>query len=187
MITYSVIKKSQIENARRLDAEYFQPEYLEIEKKLSNLDSKFLDEISESVLSFGAYSLTNNIKWENEGIPYLNVGDIHEGYIDYSNVKHIDEKVDKILQKSQIKEGEIVLTMAGTIGNVAVAHNIKIDHINGNQAIAKIKLKKNISPYYIASFLNSHYGQLQTWREIVSSVQANIFLSTIKKLKIPKF
>ena len=29
MSTYSIIKKSQLEGAKRLDAEYYQPEYLE--------------------------------------------------------------------------------------------------------------------------------------------------------------
>jgi len=184
---YSIIKKSQIESVKRLDAEYFQPEYLEVEKKLNTIKTESLENLAESILSFGAYSLTSNIEWQKEGIPYVNVGDIHGGYIDYSEMKYISEKVDKILQKSQLREKDIVLTMAGTIGNVAVVHNIQNDHINGNQAIAKIKPKKNVSPYYLVAFLNSRYGQLQILREVVSSVQANIFLGPIKKFKIPIF
>ena len=124
MATYSIIKKSQLEGACRLDAEYYQPEYLDVEKKLNIIKTESLEDLTESIISFGAYSLTSNIEWEDSGIPYLNVGDIHEGYIDYSSVKHISEKVDEILQKSQIKEGGVVLTMAGTIGNAAVVHNI---------------------------------------------------------------
>jgi len=187
MAVYSIIKKSQLESAHRFDAEYFQPEYLEAEKKLNSIKTESLENLAESILSFGAYSLTSNIEWKKDGIPYVNVGDIHNGYIDYSNVKFISEEVDKILKKSQLKEKDIVLTMAGTIGNVAVVHNIKNNHINGNQAIAKIKPNKNVSPYYLVAFLNSRYGQLQTLREIVSSVQANIFLGPIKKFKIPIF
>jgi len=187
MITYSIIQKSQLEGALRLDAEYYQLEYLDVEKKLNAVKTKFLEDLAESILSFGAYSLTSNIEWQDKGIPYLNVGDIYDGYINYSDVKHISERVDEILQKSRIREGDVVLTMAGTIGNAAVTYNIKSDHINGNQAIAKIKLKEGLSPYYLVAFLNSKYGQLQIRREIVSSVQANIFLGQIKKLKIPVF
>ena len=187
MVIFSIIQKSQLEGVRRLDAEYYQPEYLDVEKKLNTIKTEHLEDLAESILSFGAYSLTSNIEWEDSGIPYLNVGDIHDGHIDYSSAKHISEKVDRILQKSQIKEGEVVLTMAGTIGNAAVVHNINTNHINGNQAIAKIRPNKNFSPYYLVVFLNSRYGQLQTWREIVSSVQANIFLGQIKKFKVPIF
>lgn len=185
-MNYSIIQKSQLEGARRLDAEYYQPEYLDLEKKFDLLKTKTIEEISESVISFGAYSLTSYIKWEQSGVPYINVGDIHDGYINLDNVKHISEKVDEILKKSRVNEGQVLLTMAGTIGNAAVAHDLP-KKANANQAIAKITPFKNISPYYLAAFLNSKYGVLQTQREIVSSVQANIFLGPIKKFKIPIF
>ncbi|MFA6306245.1 MAG: restriction endonuclease subunit S [Patescibacteria group bacterium] len=186
MIIYSIIQKSKLEGALRIDAEYYQPEYLELEKRLNSLKTKTIDEICESVISFGAYSLTSNIVWKNDGVPYINVGDIHNGYINFSNVKYISEKVDGILNKSRVNNGQVLLTMAGTIGNAAVVHNIPRP-ANANQAIAKITPLKGISPYYLAAFLNSKYGRLQTQREIVSSVQANIFLGTIKKFKIPVF
>lgn len=186
MITYSIIKRSQLEGALRIDAEYYQSEYLELEGKLSKLETKTLEEISKSIISFGAYSLTSNIEWKESGVPYVNVGDIHDGYIDFNNVKHISEKVNEILKKSKISNGQVLLTMAGTIGNAAVVQNVK-QSANANQAIAKITPLDIISPYYLTAFLNSKYGLLQTQREIVSSVQANIFLGQIKKFKIPIF
>ena len=76
--------------------------------------------------------------------------------------------------------------MAGTIGNAAVVYNL-LRNANANQAIAKITPSAIISPYYLAAFLNSKYGLLQTQREVVSCVQANIFLGTIKKFKVPIF
>jgi len=181
---YSIIQKSQLEGAHRLDAEYFQPEYLSIERDLNSIETKQIGEITNSVVNFGAYSLCNYIKWANEGVPYLNVENIKEGYVDYEGVKLIDKKVNEILKKSKVKEGQVILTMAGTIGNAAVARNVPRD-INSNQATAKITLKSGWSPYYITAFLNSHYGKKQTEREIVSSVQPNIFLGQIKKFKVP--
>jgi restriction endonuclease S subunit len=184
MITYSIIKKSQIEGAHRLDAEYYQPEILEVAKKLDSIPTKTISEISESVLSFGAYSLTNYIKWEDSGIPYLKVENIKDGFIDFSEVNFISEEIDKILRKSQVKEGQVIITMAGTIGNTAVAHRVP-EKVNSNQATAKITLKNGYSPYYLTAFLNSYYGRKQIEREIVSSVQPNIFLWQIKNFKVP--
>lgn len=181
---FSIIQKSQLEGAHRLDAEYFQPEYLEVEKKLLSINTKSVSEISESVVNFGAYSLCNYIVWQESGVPYLNVENIKEGYIDLENVKYIDEKVNEILRKSKVINGQVILPMAGTIGNAAVAYGLPLK-VNSNQATAKITLKKNISPFYIAAFLNSNFGKLQTEREIVSSVQANIFLWQIKNFRIP--
>src|SRR3989338_9649195 len=186
MAVFSIIQKSQLEGAKRLDAEYYQPEYLDLEKKLDSIETKTIDELSKSVVSFGAYSLTSYLEWQDSGVPYVNVGDIHEGYIDTSNIKHISEKVDDILRKSRVNNVQVLLTMAGTIGNAAVAHNLPRS-MNANQAIAKITPIDDISPYYLVAFLNSKYGQLQTQREIVSSVQANIFLGPIKKFRVPLF
>lgn len=45
MITYSIIKKSQLESAQRLDAEYYQPEYLELVKNLENLKAVPIREV----------------------------------------------------------------------------------------------------------------------------------------------
>lgn len=186
MITYSIINKSQPESALRLDAEYYQPEYLKLEKKLNSVETKTIDELSDSVISFGAYSLTSYIEWKEAGVPYLNVENIKNGFIDFDGVKFISEKVDEILKKSRVKEGQVLITMAGTIGNAAVAYKIP-KKVNSNQAIAKITPKKDFSPFYLAAFLNSYYGIKQTEREIVSSVQPNIFLRQIKQFKVPIF
>lgn len=183
-MVYSIIKISQLEGAKRLDAEYYQPEYLAIKDKLNSCSTNTIGEVAESVVNFGAYSLCNHIVWRESGVPYLNVGDIRDGYIDFENVKYIDELVDRILKKSSVREGQVIVTMAGTIGNVAVAHKLN-GKVNSNQATAKITLKDGWSPYFIAAFFRSKYGEKQILREIVSSVQPNIFLGQIKEFKIP--
>lgn len=184
MIEFSAVLKSQIEITRRLDAEYYRPEYLQVEKKLNSIKTITIDKISEGVVNFGAYSLCNYIIWQDSGVPYLNVENIKDGYINSEDVKFIDEEVNEILKRSKVKEGQVILTMAGTIGNAAVAHKVP-NKINSNQATAKITLKEGFSPYYLTAFLNSYYGKRQTEREIVSSVQPNIFLWQIKNFKVP--
>ncbi|MCS7185307.1 MAG: hypothetical protein NZ870_05255, partial [bacterium] len=183
MAVYSIVKLSELECVKRIDAEYYKPEYLQIRELLQGLSTKQIKEISESVISFGAYSLCNYISYTSKGIPYLNVENIKEGYIDWENIKYIDERTNNLLKKSQVREGQVILTMAGTIGNAAVAYNIP-SKLNSNQAIAKITLYKNFSPFYVSAFLNSYYGKIQTHWEIVSNVQPNIFLWQIKKVKV---
>jgi restriction endonuclease S subunit len=183
-MTYSIVPKSRLEGAKRLDAEYYQPEYLAVENKLNFIKTNTIGEIADSVVNFGAYSLCNYIQWQEKGVPYLNVQDIKDGYIDFSDTKFIDEKVNEVLKKSQVREGQVILTMAGTIGNAAIAYKIP-PKVNSNQATAKITFKKEFSPYYFTAFLNCYYGRKQTEREIVSSVQPNIFLFQIKNFKVP--
>lgn len=178
------IRLSQLEGQKRIDAEYYQPEYCKLRHKLSQIRTKRIKELSTSVVSFGAYSLCNYIIWREKGIPYLNVENIREGYIDWEGVKYIDKDVHEILRKSQVKEGQVIITMAGTIGNAAVAYKLPKE-ANSNQATAKITLKTGASPFFLAAFLNSYFGKKQTEWEIVTSVQPNIFLWQIKNIRVP--
>ena len=74
MITYSIIKKSQLERAYRLDAEYYQPEYLEIYNKLSAC-SKLID-VSKKITDFGAYSQMNFVQYASSGVRFLRNQDV---------------------------------------------------------------------------------------------------------------
>lgn len=184
MAVVSIIKLSELEGAKRIDAEYYKPEYLEAKNKFINLQTKTIQQISESVLSFGAYSLCNYIVWQESGIPYLKAENIQKGHIDFSKAMFIDDGVHNILHKSQVKEEQVLISMSGTTGNAAVAYKIP-PKLNSNQDIAKITLKQGYSAYSVAAFLNSKYGQLQIEREIVGSVQQHVFLGQIKQFRVP--
>jgi restriction endonuclease S subunit len=186
MITYSVIKKSQLERGFRLDAEYYQPEYLEVAGKINSLVHRTLEEISDSIVSFGAYALTNFIEWQEDGIPFIVAENIREGFISYEGVRYINDKTDEILKKSRVQEEQVLLSMSGSVGNAAVAYKIP-PKLNSNQDIVKIRLKENYSPYFLAAFLNSKYGRMQVLRLPVGSVQQHIFLWQTKSLSVPTF
>ena len=47
-MTYSIIQKSQLEGAHRLDAEYYQPEYLDLVENLNNLGAVPIREIAKN-------------------------------------------------------------------------------------------------------------------------------------------
>lgn len=167
-----------------MDAEYYQPEYLEIVQKLKTIPHKTLENISENLESFGAYALTSQIVWREEGIPFIVAENIKDGFIDLENVRCIDESVDEILKKSRVSNNQVLLSMSGSVGNAAVAYDIS-EKLNSNQDIVKITLKDNYSPFFISVFLNSKYGKKQVLRLPVGSIQQHIFLWQTKTLLIP--
>ena len=111
---------------------------------------------------------------------------VQHNYIDWSNLRYIDEKSHLILHKSHCKKEQILVTMAGEyLGRVAVYDKCFI--CSSNQAIAKITLKSGVSPYYISTFLTSRYGQTQIQRFKTITGQPNINMSLIKSLIVPLF
>jgi hypothetical protein len=48
-MNYSIIQKSQLEGAERIDAEYYQPEYIKLKSILEKADTQELKELSDFI------------------------------------------------------------------------------------------------------------------------------------------
>ncbi|MYE54574.1 MAG: hypothetical protein F4X34_05185 [Chloroflexi bacterium] len=169
----------------RLDAEHYRPIFIETENALKQNEWDYLENLTKSIMSFGAYALNNQIEYRESGIPFLRATDIKEGYIDFSNALRIDSAANELLWKSEIKPETVLLTMSGTVGNSSVTQEGMNYPINSSQDVAKIITTSQLNPYYLSVFLQSHYGRIQTSRLPIGSVQQHIFLWQINKLVIP--
>ncbi len=122
---------------------------------------------------------------EKEGIPYILVKSITKEGINFENLKHIKKSLvtNRDVIKNTVNENNIVMNRAGKSG---IAANIPPDLIGGVASgfLINIKIKKGIDPYYIVSFLNSEYGQMQLERISSGSILQSIRSSDLKKIKI---
>src|SRR3989344_5253072 len=109
MITPSIIKKSELEGALRMDAEYYQPEYLALNKKLQDKNPQLLKDISEIV-----YGTTpEGGVFEETGIPFIRSQNFDDLLIDTSNLVFCSEKFHTQNKKSEIKSGDILFAAVG--------------------------------------------------------------------------
>jgi type I restriction enzyme M protein len=169
----------------RLDSEYFKKEYLRNEAVIKSKAWVYLENVRSSIKSFGAYSLTNEVTYLDEGIPFLRAQNIKDGVVDFSDSLYIDEKANKLLWKSEVKPKMVLLTMSGSVGNAAVALEDWTYPVNSNQDIAKITTLPQLNPYYLCVALCCRQGQLQMQRLPVGSVQQHTFIWQLEKLLIP--
>lgn len=185
---YSIIDYRSLEPiSLRLDAEYYRPIFLDIEARIKRKNWDYLANLSESIKSFGAYSLCNQVEYLDKGIPFLRCKDIKNGLIDLSDVLFIDNDTNQLLWKSEVKPKTVLFTMSGTVGNSAIATEELKFPINSNQDIAKIVTNEKLNPYYFSIFLQSDYGKKQILRLPIGSVQQHIFLWQLKRLIIPLY
>lgn len=172
----------------RLDPRFYLPQFTEFEKLLANRkDTKTLGDITEYVGS-GATPLAGGdayISKEEGGIPFIRVTNLKDGQIDLTDTLCIKPEIHNgMLKRTQLKAGDILLSMAGTIGLVAIVQD-DIGEANINQALARIVLKKGYSNKYIGAVLASSIGMRQTDRLARPSVQSNINLDEIRSIKLP--
>ncbi|MHA1756920.1 MAG: restriction endonuclease subunit S [Promethearchaeota archaeon] len=180
-MTHSIIQKSQLEGAHRIDAEYYQPEYLEIENILVN-NSIELGKIA--YVTDGEHG--SPVFDENSGIKYFSAQYILDGYFDLSDIKFIDRKIHDKNKRSQLRDKDILLSIVGTVGNAALVTK-DILPANSDRHVATIRIEeKSFLPEYIVTFLNSEYGKLQTTREAAGNVQPILILERVRNLLIPR-
>jgi len=88
------------------------------------------------------------------------------------------------MKRSILKGGEILYTMAGSIG-LTVINNLE-EEANINQAIAKIEVDSpNINKIYLTEILNSKISKVQSDRLLTVAAQPNINFEQIKSIRIP--
>ncbi|WP_207710271.1 restriction endonuclease subunit S [Clostridium sp. C2-6-12] len=170
----------------RIDANTYKKDYVKTDKILKELESISIEKRMKNIQNFGAYSLCNDIIFTDKGIPFLMTQNIRHNYIDWSNLRYVNEESHKMLYKSHCTKNQVLVTMAGEyLGRVAVYD--KEFKCSSNQAIAKITLKNNENPYLVSTFLNTKYGQNQINRFKTITGQPNINMALIKSLVIPPF
>jgi len=168
--------------AERGDVSYWLPQYEEVAEILNKTNSRPLADLSE-IITKGETPRTKGDVYVESGVPFIRVTNISEDGIKTDDLVKISQYTHNRLKRSIIKPNDIVFSMAGTIG-VATVIPDEINEANINQAVTKIRLKKEINPVYVSTFLNSKYGRLQSLRFAGGGVQKNIDFHEIKRIRI---
>lgn len=139
-----------------------------------------------SVVTKGTTPTTLGKPFVDRGINFLKAESILDNHsLDKGKFVHIDEETHDMLKRSVIYAGDIVFTIAGTLGRFALIDS-DILPANTNQAVAIIRADKGkISPEYLyACFIGNWHNDYYSKR-VQQAVQANLSLTTIKSLPIP--
>ncbi|QKJ75341.1 restriction endonuclease subunit S [Pseudomonas rhodesiae] len=97
---------------------------------------------------------------------------------------YIDDETHQLLSRSQLKAGDVLITIAGTIGRVAVMTDDFIP-ANTNQAVALVRPEFNGFPsVFISHFLRLTGSKAQMGEKVVQAVQANLSLGSLSNMRL---
>jgi len=165
----------------RLDAFYWQPRFHAIDA--------IFNKRKEWTARLGAVShgLTNGdhggVQYTEEGVRYLRGQSVTELGLDLDkDAKYISSEDHARMVRAEVVPGDVLYTIAGSIGNACVVSGV--ERANINQAIVKIRPSEGVLSQYLTDFLNSSFGKLQSRRIANGGVQLNINFSEVKALRI---
>jgi len=163
---FNVRNVSDVINAARADAEYFQEKYYRLENFIANnkFPYKTLGELIEPVKNGFDYR-----EFTDEGTPYIRVGDVRNGRIDTENSVKIPFEYDEIDKDVKLKIGDVLFTRKGTFGQAAVVRDRQEKSIISSEIMLlrmKKEFSKDILPDYLALYFNSNFGYQQVIRRV---------------------
>lgn len=136
-----------------------------------------------AVVTKGTTPTTLGMPFTDNGINFIKGETILENHsFDRTKLSFVGEETHEKLKRSQIESGDIVFTIAGTLGRFALVDD-SIIPANTNQAVAILRASKVSSEYLYSFFLGNWHNEFYTKR-IQQAVQANLSLGTIRSLPI---
>ena len=173
---------SNTKQAGRIDAEYYQPKYEEIEEILVKLNAKPIGSYKFLGVTTGQYC--PNYVTSDEGRPYLRGTDLSMGSIEIDNLFHI--KPEDQIQSKQAQQGDVVVTRVGTIGlSARIPEECDGGTISDNLIRIRILDGSKIDSYYLSCFLGSEIGKSLMLKNARGSVQQRLNQETLKEIMLP--
>jgi len=186
MAVFSIVKLSELEGAKRMDAEYYKPELRFITEILKKREIIEIGKVADVVDGpFGSSLHAEN--YVEKGIPFLRVHNVtKEGLLNLYDLVFICEEDHERLKSSEALPGDVIITKTGWVGFATVITD-DIKKCNYRADLAKIRLRatSRLDPYFVSMFLNSKYGRLQTKRLMSGARGDRILAINIKKIVIP--
>ena len=145
-----------------------------------------LSTISE-IITKGTTPRGGKVAYSQSGIGFLRAENI-AGYdkLDLSNLNYIDEEShNNYLKRSILKENDILITIAGTLGRTAIVAQQALP-LNTNQAVAIVRLVNNrlINVKYLVYALNSPIIKSDLLAKSVDMAIPNLSLENIADCNI---
>ena len=176
----SIIEYSQLNFEKRFDPEYFQKEYLRLNAMIEAKPNARIGDfafITDGIHTSIDYCEESNINLISAASPQQNTFNLSR-QVFISEVAHAKNP------RTALKLNDVIISTVGTIGNCAVVDE-SILPANSDRHVGIVRINKNVSPYYLSTFLLTKYGRFQTLRESTGNVQLNLFIYKIGLLQVP--
>ena len=105
------------------------------------------------------------------------------GWKSIDSMYRVSDKVHESYKRSQVNEGDVLLTIVGSIGKTAIIPK-HLEGANLTQQTARLSFDKHDEGFFHA-IMSSPIGKKEIYRFAKSGVQPSLNLSDIAKFKIP--
>lgn len=182
---WSVKNYSDVKDANRFDAEYFQPKYDEILKIIKESSNGY--DILGNIVSIKKGIEVGSDEYQENGIPFVRVSNLNKFEINENNQQYISQKTyDRLALEYQPQKGEILLSKDGTAGIAYYLNETPPQMIISGGILRLTITDSEYLPEYLTLALNSMLVQQQIERTSSGALIQHWLINEINSTLIPK-
>ncbi|MET9154505.1 restriction endonuclease subunit S [Streptomyces griseoflavus] len=140
-----------------------------------------LETLLSSKISYGIVQPGQD---QEVGVPIVRVKDVRNGKVDVREPLRVSSEVESKYARTRLQGGELLLTLVGSTGQVAVAHP-ELAGWNVARAIGVLRPLSDISPRWLRYYLESEAAQQYMREHLNTTVQATLNLKDVRTLPVP--
>lgn len=182
MAVWSETSIANISISKRMDSEYFHPEYISAESIVLRNNTKTLKMLGQFLIGpFGsAFHVTNYDP--NSQFRYIRGKDVKPFQLLDDDSVYMPPKDYERLSKYAVKKNDLLISVVGTLGNVAVVPE-------GLKGIFSCKSTifrdSSVDPYFLLAYFNSKYGRNCLLRRQRGAIQAGLNKDDLQQVPVP--
>lgn len=176
---------SEVNKKNRADAEFFQKFYLAYEERVNFHNALTMGELTNFLIGpFGSsYDTSNYVDFSD--YRYVRGQDVKPFFVSDNSPRYVSPTDFNRLKKYALQEGDILISVVGTLGNACIVQTKDIPAIFSCKST--VIRPQRINPYYLLTYLNSSYGRTLLLRNERGAIQKGLNLDDLKRFFVPTF
>ncbi|MBN9151523.1 MAG: restriction endonuclease subunit S [Micrococcales bacterium] len=156
---------------------------------IPNTVARDLKSIS-AFITKGATPTTYGFNWEQSGVPFLRSECVSSRGLDLRQAMFISPAADAALARSRVRDGDILMTITGNVGRVAIL--VGLGSANINQHIARVRVAdSSFDPDFVYHYLSqptirAHYESITTGQAYPQISLTQVRSTLVPALPLPE-
>ena len=183
MAVWSETNVTEVNKAKRIDSEYFHPDFIAAEAKVIAQQTKPLGLLGKFLIGpFGSAFQVSNYD-PNSPYRYIRGKDVKPFQLLDDDSVYMPPSDFFRLEKYAVQTDDLLISVVGTLGNVAVVP----EDVQGIFSCKSTVFRDaTVDPYFLLAYLNCRYGRSCLLRRQRGAIQAGLNKEDLKSIPIPQ-
>lgn len=185
MAAWSLTTLQGIRATRRIDSEFFRPDYMFAEQRARTCDVDDLGKLGGFVPGpFGSAFHVQNYDFKSP-YRYIRGRDVKSFFLLNDDNRYIPASDFNRLNQYEVRNDDLMISVVGTLGNVAVC--TEVDTPAMFSCKSTIFRSRHADPYFLVAYLNSAPGQNCILRRQRGAIQGGLNIEDLRTIPVPRF